>query len=413
LSVTASAASAANPEATSRPAPTARIEAFIRAETRETPYLVVDLDVVRERYRRLDSALPDTELFYAVKANPAPEILELLVREGCQFDVASPGEIDMALAAGAEPAQLSYGNTMKKRSDIAYAVERGVRYFAFDAVEELDKITEVITGGPRIVDPAEIIVFCRILCDGAGSDWPLSRKFGCDVDQAVELLLRAADAGLGLGVCFHVGSQQRNPGAWRAALGVVAEQIAAPLAEAGHRLDAVNIGGGFPGSYLTGVPSPEEYGAVIDAAVTELFGPEPPRLIAEPGRYLVADAGVIETEVVLVARKSIHDQHRWVYLDIGLFGGLAECLGEAIKYPIRTPYGPAAATGPVVIAGPTCDSADVLYEEHKYQLPLALTAGDRVQLISTGAYTTTYSAVAFNGFPPLPAYYLPLSGEAS
>ena len=118
----------------------------------------------------------------------------------------------------------------------------------------------------------------------------------------------------------------------------------------------------------------------------------------------MADAGVIQTEVVLVARKSIHDQHRWVYLDIGLFGGLAECLGEAIKYPIATPYVATSPTGPVVLAGPTCDSADVLYEEHQYRLPMALVAGDRIELLSTGAYTTTYSAVAFNGFDPLKCY---------
>lgn len=397
--------------ASALPAPTARIEAFLAAESPETPFLVVDLDVVRERYLRLEAVLPNTELFYAVKANPAPEILELLVGHGCRFDVASPGEIDMALAAGADPSQLSYGNTMKKHRDIAYAIDRGVRYFSFDAAEELDKIIDVVSARRATVDPAEVIAFCRILCDGAGSDWPLSRKFGCDVDQAVELLVRAAEAGLGLGVCFHVGSQQRNPHAWRAALEVVAEQLCAPLATAGHRLDAINIGGGFPGSYITDVPAPEEYGSVILAAVQEFFGDEPPRLIAEPGRYLVADAGVIQTEVVLVARKSIHDQHRWVYLDIGLFGGLAECLGEAIKYPIATPYEVTSPTGPVVLAGPTCDSADVLYEEHQYQLPMALVAGDRIELLSTGAYTTTYSAVAFNGFPPLASYYLPLSGD--
>ncbi len=396
--MTASRSSAAATVFDSKAAPTERIEAFLQEARRETPYLVVDLDVVRDRYRRLAAALPATQIFYAVKANPAPEILELLVTEGSRFDVASPGEIDMALAAGADPSQLSYGNTMKKKSDIAYAYERGVRYFAFDAAEELDKLIEVAPGST---------VFCRVLCDGAGSDWPLSRKFGCDLDQAVELLLRAGDAGMRLGVCFHVGSQQRNPEAWRAALELVASQIAAPLRDAGLRLDLLNLGGGFPGRYLVGIPTPEAYGEAIGRAVRDLFGDDAPALMAEPGRYLVADAGVIEAEVVLVSRKSIHDDHRWVYLDIGLFGGLAECLGEAIKYPIVTHHDPAGPSGPVVLAGPTCDSADVLYEEFKYRLPMALAAGDRVELLSCGAYTTTYSAVAFNGFPPLRAYYLP------
>lgn len=385
------------PAALTGPAPSSRIEAFLTATERETPFLVVDLDVVANRYRRLDAALPSTDIFYAVKANPSPEVLELLAAEGCRFDVASPAEIDQALAAGASAADLSYGNTVKKASDIAYAYAKGVRMFSFDADEELDKLIAHAPGA---------VVFARILCDGAGSDWPLSRKFGCDVDQAVELLVKAGEAGLALGVCFHVGSQQRNPEAWRAALEIVANDISRPLADAGFALDVVNIGGGFPGHYLVGVPSPEEYGAAIGRAVADLFGPNPPRLIAEPGRYLVADAGLIAAEVVLVARKSINDAHRWVYLDIGLFGGLAEALGEAIKYPIRTERdgGP---TGPVVIAGPTCDSADVLYEEFKYQLPVDLRAGDSVRLLSAGAYTTTYSSVGFNGFPPLRAYYLP------
>lgn len=387
-------------------APSARVEAFLAEEERATPFVVIDLDIVRDRYRQLDEAMPNAELFYAVKANPAPEVLGLLVAEGSRFDVASPGEIDMALAAGASPAQLSYGNTMKKKRDIAYAVERGVRYFAFDAAEELDKIRSVVAAGTGGVRPADVVVFCRLLCDGAGADWPLSRKFGCDVDQAVELLLAAGDAGLGLGVCFHVGSQQRNPEAYRAALTVVAQDIAAPLDSAGFCLSAVNVGGGFPGNYLTEMPPPHVYGGAIERAVSDLFGPNPPRIIAEPGRYLVADAGLLRSEVVLVARKSIHDQHRWVYLDVGLFGGLAECLGEAIKYPIRTPHD-GTELGPVVVAGPTCDSADVLYEEFKYQLPMDLGAGDLVDLLSAGAYTTTYSAVAFNGFPPLPSYYLP------
>ncbi len=129
-------------------------------------------------------------------------------------------------------------------------------------------------------------------------------------------------------------------------------------------------------------------------------------MIAEPGRYLVADAGVMQTEVVLVARKAAYDEQRWVYLDVGMFGGLAETMGEAIRYRLRTPHD-GGSTGPVVLAGPTCDSADILYQHYSYQLPLALEPGDRVDVLSAGAYTTTYSTVGFNGFAPLAAYYLP------
>ena len=381
--------------------PTARIEAFLAEERRETPFLVVDCDVVVDRYAELRAAIPSAQIFYAVKANPAPELLDALVALGSSFDVASPGEIDLAIAAGADPALLSYGNTIKKRSDIARAHELGVGMFAFDAADELAKLTAEAPGST---------VFCRVLCDGAGSDWPLSRKFGCDVDQAVELCLRALDAGHEIGVCFHVGSQQRQPDAYRIAIELVAEQIAAPLAAAGGRLGYLNVGGGFPGTYLTTGPATAVYGAVIEQSVERSFGADAPKLIAEPGRFLAADAGVLETEVVLVSRKSIHDEHRWVFLDVGLFGGLAECLGEAIKYPIVTVDGVTdGPDGPVVLAGPTCDSADVLYEEFRYRLPMSLEAGDRLRLLATGAYTTTYAAVAFNGFPPLRTYHLPPS----
>ena len=123
----------------------------------------------------------------------------------------------------------------------------------------------------------------------------------------------------------------------------------------------------------------------------------------EPGRYLVADAGVLRTEVVLVSRRSDLDHPRWVYLDCGRFGGLAETMDEAIRYRLRTPHD-GTATGPVALAGPTCDSADVLYEKNDYQLPLALAEGDLVDILSAGAYTTTYSSVGFNGFAPLADY---------
>jgi ornithine decarboxylase len=120
---------------------------------------------------------------------------------------------------------------------------------------------------------------------------------------------------------------------------------------------------------------------------------------------MVGDAGVIEAEVVLVSKKAAEDEVRWVYLDIGKFGGLAETMDEAIRYPIRTPRD-GAEMAPCVIAGPTCDSVDVLYEKEPYWLPVSLEIGDKVLIEGTGAYTTTYSAVAFNGFPPLKSYVI-------
>ena len=375
-------------------ATTAPIRTFIDANPDlATPYLVVDLDVVAERYRALARALDGVSLHYAVKANPAPEVLALVRDLGGNFDVASPGEIDMCLAIGARPEQISYGNTAKKQRDIAYAHGQGVRLFSFDSRGELAKLVDAAPGST---------VMCRVLCGGAGADWPLSRKFGCEPEMAVELLTEAAASGLGTGIAFHVGSQQRHPEAFDVALREIG-WIVSSLAARGVVLDVLNLGGGFPARYHEAIPEPGAYAAAIRAALMEHLPGAEPTLIAEPGRYLVGDAGVIVSEVVLVSTKSAIEDRRWVTVDIGLFGGLAEALDEAIRYRITTPHDGGAA-GPVVIAGPSCDSMDVLYDKSDYHLPMALRPGDRVLLHATGAYTTTYSSVGFNGFPPLAAY---------
>ena len=248
--------------------PTARIEEFLRTAGRETPFLVVDLDVVASRYVQLVDSLPGVDVFFAVKANPAPEILELLVGLGANFDVASIGEIDACLAAGADPTRLSFGNTVKKRTTIRDTYRRGVRIFAFDSEEELDKLIDLAPGAT---------VFCRILCDGSGADWPLSRKFGCDPELALSLLLHtAAHAGLDVGMSFHVGSQQRDPWAWDRVLALVADQFAAFRAE-GVEPAVVNIGGGFPGHYVGDVPATVSYGAAITESIARRLGPDVPQ----------------------------------------------------------------------------------------------------------------------------------------
>ncbi len=375
---------------------TDRIRDFLRDRRPEGPCLVVDLDVVRDNYRTFATAMPDSRVYYAVKANPAPEILELLAGLGSSFDCASVAEIDMALTAGAAPERISYGNTIKKERDIAAAYERGIRLFAVDSREEVEKIG-------RAAPTAK--VFCRILIANDGAEWPLSRKFGCAPEMAVDVLEHAHRLGLdAYGVSFHVGSQQPNPEAWDIALSASAE-IFRTLSERGIRLRMVNLGGGFPARYLKKIPVVKTYGRAISSALRKHFGNRIPETIIEPGRGMVGDAGIIKAEVVLISRKEENDPLRWVYLDIGKFGGLAETMDEAIRYPIRTPRD-RDAKSPCVIAGPTCDSVDVLYEKAPYALPVSLSIGDEVLIEGTGAYTTTYSAVAFNGFEPLKSYVI-------
>jgi len=379
---------------------TERIQDFLRQRRLEGrddgPCLVLDLDVVRDNYAAFATALPDTRVFYAVKANPAPEILSLLAKLGSCFDAASVVEIEQVLAAGATADRISFGNTIKKERDIARAYALGIRLFAVDCEAEVEKIARAAPGSR---------VFCRILCDGAGAEWPLSRKFGCVPDMAPRVLELAHRLGLtAYGISFHVGSQQRNPRMWDGALKSSAE-IFRDLAERGIHLSMVNLGGGFPTKYLKDVPAVKAYGQSIFRSLRKHFGNKIPETIIEPGRGMVGSAGIIEAEVVLISKKSEQDTVKWVYLDIGKFNGLAETMDEMIRYPIRTEFDEDEKEL-CIVAGPTCDSVDVLYEKEPYPLPVSLEIGAKVLFEGTGAYTTTYSAVGFNGFPPLKSYVI-------
>src|ERR1700730_17556014 len=225
---------------------TERIRNFLRDRRDDRPCLVVDLDVVRENYRTFAHALPDSRVFYAVKANPAPELLGLLVSLGSCFDTASVAEIEMVLAAGAAADRISFGNTIKQERDIARAHALGVQLFAVDCKAEVDKIARVAPGAQG---------FCRFLFHCTGAEWPLSRKFGCDPEMAAEVLDHARQRGLDpCGVSFHVGSQQRRVQAWDDALKSAAAIFRA-CAERGINLSMVNLGGGFPTRYLKEVPA--------------------------------------------------------------------------------------------------------------------------------------------------------------
>lgn len=372
-----------------------KISRYLAENPVETPALIVDLAGVRQKFRELRQAFPEAACHYAVKANPAMPILKLLVQEGSFFDIASPQELHMVLEAGATPDQVLYSNTIKKPSEIRAAYEAGVRLFGFDSIMELEKLAEHAPGTS---------VLCRVKTSGYGAQWPLSRKFGCDAEDAIELLSKAPELGLKPhATAFHVGSQMMVLESWDLAIKQSA-QIYQALKARGIDLPAINLGGGFPALYREAIPSIHEQGRFIHTSLNRYFPEGVPQVIIEPGRYMAAEAGLIESEVILISQNHKDDPRRWVYLDVGKFTGLTEA--EAIQYPIVTTKDH-DAKGPVVIAGNTCDSIDIIYEEAHYELPLTLKAGDRVRLLSTGSYTTTYSSVAFNGFPPLKEYYIP------
>lgn len=372
----------------------AKIREFVKGK--ETPFLVLDLKRIASNYDELHRAMRSAKIYYAVKANPHPALLKLLARKGSNFDVASRYEIDQLLKLGVPPTRLSFGNTIKKKKDVAYAFQKGIRHYTTDSYADVENLAKYAPGSN---------VTFRLLLEGGGADWPLSRKFGAHPDMIFYLVKEAKKLGLiPYGLSFHVGSQQRDIGQWDSAIARCRYLFDALKSEK-IRLKAINLGGGFPAKYIQPTEPTKEYAHQIKRYLKEDFGDDKLEIILEPGRSISGDAGIIFTEVVLVSQKSETQDTRWVYLDVGKFNGLTETLDESIKYPLFVQGKERAReVSEVILAGPTCDSCDILYEHYKYKLPDNLEEGDTLALFSTGAYTTTYSSVAFNGFPPLKVY---------
>ncbi|OGF27452.1 ornithine decarboxylase [Candidatus Falkowbacteria bacterium RIFOXYB2_FULL_34_18] len=373
----------------------AKVRKFAGQE--KTPFLLINLNRIEKRYDELRENLPYAKVYYAVKANPNNEVIKALFAKGSNFDVATVYEMNQLLELGIAPERMSYGNTIKKERDIAYAYSKGIRLFATDSEDDLKKIARQASGSK---------VFFRLLCDSGGADWPLSRKFGAHPDVIYNLAIMAEKLGLeSYGLSFHVGSQQRDVGQWDNAI-AQCRYMFDSLAEKGIYLKMINIGGGLPSDYVQPTNTINEYAREITRFLKEDFGENLPEVIIEPGRSISADSGVIVSEVVMVSQKSRQNRYSWLYLDIGKFGGLIETIDECIKYPIFTE----SSTRPdfnsndmreYIIAGPTCDSMDILYENKKYKLDKDIKDGDKIYILTTGAYTSSYSSIYFNGFPPL------------
>ncbi|MBQ5516197.1 MAG: type III PLP-dependent enzyme [Acetobacter sp.] len=382
-----------------------KIAHFILQNNPVTPCLIFDVDEVENHYQLLRQMLPKGRIYYAVKANPAMAVLKRLVKLGACFDAASWEEIALCLEAGAQPNSISFGNTIKKVSAIRAAYGAGIRLFAFDCREELEKIAQNAPGS---------LVYCRLLVDGYKAEWPLSRKFGTTVESAHDLMCEARTLGLDpYGLSFHVGSQQLSVEAYEVAIARVAS-LFEELKIEGVNVRMLNLGGGFPVSYADDVPSIDNFTKAISNTISRYFGDVWPEVLLEPGRFIVGKAGVIYTEAVLVSTRGARNGVRWVYLDIGRFGGLAETENESIRYAIHAWRGvesdfyreKESDLAPVVLAGPTCDGADILYEKAHYMLPQDLKSGDTLIILSAGAYVSTYCSTSFNGFPPLAEYYI-------
>ncbi|ABS60539.1 type III PLP-dependent enzyme [Fervidobacterium nodosum] len=352
------------------------------AEKYGTPVLVMDLNVIANNYRQLIENINNCKVYYAVKSNSHIEIVKFLKDMGSHFDVASRGEIEKLLSIGVEPSRMSFGNTIKKIEDIKFAYEVGIRMFAVDAEMEIEKIALVAPNAD---------IYVRISTNGmeGDADWPLTRKFGTSVNHAIELVRYAKEKGLNpIGLSFHVGSQNYNPENWRTAIreaSIVFEEAK----QFGVEMKMINTGGGMPVRYVRDIPSIKKIAKVINEAVEEYLGNDI-TVIVEPGRSMVGNAGVMISRVILRSKKG---DENWLYLDAGVFHGLTETI-QNIRYRITVDGKEDEELEKFVLAGPTCDSVDVMY--YDAMLPKSTTLGDIVYFFATGAYTTEYGT-NFNG----------------
>ncbi|MBL8497814.1 type III PLP-dependent enzyme [Nitrosomonas sp. JL21] len=345
----------------------------------QRPFLLVDSNIIRQKARRFKAAMPRVHPHYAVKANPDQRVLKTLIEEGVGFEIASIAELDVLLKLGVPAAEIFYSNPMKSRAYLEYAAAHGVEWYVIDSIEELRKIVSV---------KADAKMYLRIDTPNIGSDWPLAGKFGTHLADINEIIIEAVKLHADLaGVTFHVGSQCRNPQNWRVGI-ERAKKVFADMQNAGLDPRLLNIGGGYPVRHTKPIPSIETIADVINEAIADL--PNNVHVMAEPGRYLVSDSAYFVCRVVGTATRN---GKRWMYWDAGMFGGIIE-MTEGLRYEILTDR--KGADIPWSIAGPTCDSVDILM--HDVMLPKDLQEGDFIYIPNAGAYTTAYAS-NFNGFP--------------
>ena len=357
-----------------------------------TPYLLMDLDAVEGAYHAITDALPEVAIHYATKCNPDARILGRLHTAGSGFEIASYSELQTLTSLGVRADEVIFSSPVKPWTQIREAARAGVWRFAFDSATELDKLAAHAPGAA---------VYVRLATGSPGSKVPSEGKFGVAGDQAVELMQSARSRGLEpYGIAYHVGSQMTQPRAWQDAT----RRAAAVLRELqahGITLRMLNIGGGFPARYTDPVPDLAEYGACIRQAVARHL-PYPIQLCAEPGRALVAEAGVLVATIIGTAERG---GRSWLHLDVGAFNGMMETLltQNRLVYPLAD----SRATDERCayhITGPTCDSQDTMF----LGVPLSrgLVPGDQVYIYTAGAYTTCYAST-FNGFSAPTTHCLP------
>lgn len=344
-----------------------------------SPLLLLDCDKLADQYKQLQNALPNVELYYAVKAFSHPAIINTLNQLGAGFDIATTGEINLLRQEFVNPRRTIHTHPIKKDRDIRDALRFGCSTFVVDNYAELKKFRKF---GHRVG------LLLRVSFRSPDAAVDLSKKFGCQPDEVPELLAEAQRLGLHIkGLSFHVGSQSTSPNAHVAAIHACREIIES--VDMGTPLRILDIGGGFPVDYDTAEDLDiNAFCAPIREALAQL--PESVSILAEPGRFLIAPAAAAVSSVTGVA---LRGDQPWYYMDDGVYGMYSGRIYDHAKYPIHVfKQGPTRSSA---LVGPTCDSIDVIEED--IQLP-ALEVGDLVVGRMMGAYTAA-TASTFNSIP--------------
>jgi ornithine decarboxylase len=352
-----------------------------------TPFLHLDLRVVVRRFDEISAALPGTAVHYPVRANPHPQVLRALVSAGAGFDVVSPIEIAACLDAGATPDQLLYSNPVKRRTDVRAAYELGIRLYGVDSMPEMLKLADEGPGAS---------VLCRLATSGHGRTRRLVESAGCTPDSCVEILTAAGHLGLSVaGVSTDLGFLDVDNVGCGGRIAVAGE-VFRRLEGRGMRPWLLDLGGELQGSLDSGHSSLNLHGDTLRRQLQATFGDDHPCTVIKPGRWLVGDAGVLHTTVIAVCWRG---GRRWVHLDADISTGPVAAR-EPIPDRVTTDHD-GTASGPVVLAGPTSDSADIRCERHPIHLPLALQEGDRLRFHGAGVHTARCSTFGPAAFSPL------------
>jgi len=351
---------------------------YIALSDESPPYLLLDKDIISEKISIIGRNIKNSKVFYAVKANPDIEVIKLMNSLGTGFEIASEGELQLLASIGVGPERIITSNPVKTFRFLEQAEAYGVKYYAYDSEAEVKKLVEYVPG---------CNVYVRLTVPNEGSEWPLSKKFGVEMEEAVELLVYAKEMGLNpVGITFHVGSQCNNVYNWNSAIDK-ARELWEMAEQKGISLKILNIGGGYPISYTKNVVSIETIEKKVDKVLRQKFSSDVDIYI-EPGRAVVGDAGVFVSTVI---GKTKRGDQNWLHIDVGVFNGLMESIG-GIKYT----YIVGSRNDPMkwTIAGPSCDSFDVM--DHDVELPEP-EVGNRILILASGAYTISYAS-EFNGF---------------